>query len=308
MSYCLNLHLYELKLIFHTIAQIIKSDLIKWDMGVSMNYLNSIFGLEGKIALVTGGATGIGRMIANALVMGGARVMIASRKGEDCAKVADELNGLEGQGSAEGFAGDVSTEEGLGALTKAVKSRSDKLDILVNNAGISWGAPYEDFPYSAWEKVMNINVAAMFTLTRDLTPLLAKAASHEDPARVLNLGSVMGSYPLADGAYSYAVSKAGVHHMTKILAKDLAAKRITVNAFAPGPFPSKMTAFVTAKEEGVRAINEGNPLGRLGCEDDIAGATLFLCGKGGAYTTGAILPIDGGISVMTHPDALFPDV
>ena len=272
----------------------------------SESYLGSLFGVSGKSALVTGGATGIGRMIATALVQAGARVMIASRKGLDCVHVADEINAMGAPGSAEGFAGDVGTEEGVAALVEAVKTRTDKLHILVNNAGVSWGAPYETFPHAAWAKVMSVNVAGLFTLTRDLTPLLLNAATADDPARVINLGSVMGTQPAADGAYSYSASKAAVHHLTRILAEELAAKRVTVNAFAPGPFQSRMTAFATAKDEQVERVGAGVPLGRIGAPDDVAGATLYLCSRAGSYITGAILPIDGGLSVQ-HDIRLFKD-
>jgi len=272
----------------------------------SDDYLGSLFGVNGKTALVTGGATGIGRMIATALVRAGARVMIASRKGLDCIQVADEINALGAPGSAEGFAGDVGTAEGVAALVEAVKARTDRLHILVNNAGVSWGAPYAKFPHAAWAKVMSVNVAGLFTLTRDLTPLLLNAASDNDPARVINLGSVMGTQPAADGAYSYSASKAAVHHLTRILAEELAAKRVTVNAFAPGPFQSRMTAFATTKEEQVEKVGAGVPLGRIGAPDDVAGATLYLCSRAGSYITGAILPIDGGLSVQ-HDIRLFKD-
>ncbi len=272
-----------------------------------MNYLENLFSVEGKTALVTGGASGIGRMIATALVKAGARVFIASRKGEVCEAVAAELNALDAAGSAEGFAADLSSDEGITALSEEIANRTDKLDILVNNSGATWGEPLETFPYAAWTKIMGVNVAAMFTLTRNLLPLLEAASSAEDPARIINLGSVMGTIPLADGAYSYSVSKAGVHHMTKILASEFAGKHITVNAFAPGPFQSRMTAFATASEEGAAAVGSINPSGRIGKPSDIAGATLFLCGKGGAYVTGAILPIDGGESVSTGRMGLFDE-
>jgi len=276
----------------------------------SNRYLGSLFGVEGKIALVTGGATGIGRMIATGLVQAGARVMIASRKGEDCVTVAGEINALSGPGggpgSAEGFAGDVGTADGVAALVEAVQARTDRLHILVNNAGVSWGAPYADFPHAAWAKVMSVNVAGLFTLTRDLTPLLLNAASDADPARVINLGSVMGSQPAAHGAYSYSASKAAVHHLTRILAEELAAFRVTVNAFAPGPFQSRMTAFATSRDDQVEKVGAGVPIGRIGGPDDVAGAAIYLCSRAGSYVTGAILPIDGGVSVQ-HGISLFKD-
>lgn len=153
-----------------------------------MGYLDELFSVAGKTALVTGAATGIGRMAATALVKAGASVMIASRKGEDCVKVAAELNDLGTSGRADGFTGDVSSEAGIAALVAEVKARTDQLDILINNAGISWGAPLESFPYHAWAKVFGVNVTAVFHLTRELLPLLEAAASDVDPARVINLG------------------------------------------------------------------------------------------------------------------------
>ncbi|MET0170626.1 MAG: SDR family NAD(P)-dependent oxidoreductase, partial [Aliihoeflea sp.] len=153
-----------------------------------MSYLEDLFSVSGKTALVTGAATGIGRMAATALMHGGATVLIASRKGHDCAQAAEELNALGTSGRAEGFGGDVSTEEGISALVAEVRQRTDKLDILFNNAGISWGAELSEFPYSAWAKVLNVNVTGLFHLTRELLPELERAASDEDPARIINLG------------------------------------------------------------------------------------------------------------------------
>lgn len=266
----------------------------------------TLFDLSGKVALVTGGATGIGRMAAEGLVRAGTRVLIASRKGDACIAVAEELNALDAPGSAEGFAGDVATEEGVKALAAEVGERTDRLHILMNNAGRSWGAPLDEFPYDAWDKVLRLNVTGVFALTQALLPRLEAAASDDDPARVVNLGSVMGEVPMGDGAYSYAASKAAVHHMTRILAKELADRRITVNALAPGPFVSKMTAFATADPTMREKVGAGVPLGRVGRPEDIAGAMLFLCGRGGSYVTGAVLPLSGGVNVETGP-ALFDE-
>lgn len=266
-----------------------------------MQLLEKLFSLEGKTALVTGGATGIGRMVTGALALAGADVLIASRKGEDCERVAEEINGRIEREAVSGFSGDVASDAGIARLYADVAKRTDRLHILVNNAGTSWGAPLDEFPYQAWKRVFDLNVTGLFELTRQLLPLLERDASAEDPARVINLGSVMGSIPMGDGAYSYAASKAAVHHLTRILAKELADRRITVNAFAPGPFPSKMTRHATGTDEKAAIVAKSVPLGRLGNADDIAAATLYLCGTGGAYVTGAVLPVDGGCHVMTGP-------
>jgi len=271
-----------------------------------MGYLEDLFSVRGKTALVTGGATGIGRMAATALAMAGAAVMIASRKGEDCARTADEINASGAAGKVEGFSGNVGTEEGVAALAEEVGKRTDRLHILLNNAGLTWGEPLETFPYKAWSRVLDVNVTGLFHLTKSLLPLLEKAASHADPARIINLGSVMGTQPIADGAYSYTASKAAVHHLTRTLANELAGRHMTVNAFAPGPFQSRMTAFATGTDEKAEKVGSHVLLGRIGSPDDIAGATLYLCSKAGSYITGAILPIDGGESV-NHGMTLFKD-
>lgn len=269
-----------------------------------MSIFEDLFSLDGKTALVTGAATGIGRMAATALVKAGCTVLIASRKGEACEAVAAELNAMGESGTAQGFAGDVSSQEGIDALVSEVNSRTDKLHILINNAGVTWGEPLDTFPYQAWAKVMDVNVNGLFYLTQQLLQKLEKSSSTEDPARVINLGSVMGTAPIGQGAYSYSASKAAVHHITKIMAKELADHHITFNAFAPGPFQSRMTAFATATDEQADTVGKGVPLQRIGAPEDIAGATLYLCGKAGAYVTGSIMPLDGGLH-LDHPNSLF---
>lgn len=261
--------------------------------------LNELFGLEGKTALITGGGSGIGAMMAEGFAAAGVRVIICSRKLHQVEATAEEINAKGLPGKVEAFSGDVGSEDGVDAIVAEIKSRTETLNILVNNAGISWGGPLGQFPHSAFEKVMSVNVAGLFDLTQKLLPLLIGTGSDEDPARVLNLGSVMGKHPLGDGAYSYSASKAAVHHLTAILAKELAGQRVTVNALAPGPFQSKMTAFATAKEEQAKAVGGDVPLGRIGHPTDVQGASLFLCSKAGRYVTGAILPLDGGVHVVT---------
>lgn len=263
---------------------------------------NALFSLRGKTALVTGGASGIGRMAAEGMVQAGARVLLASRKGDACQAAAEEINVANPDGSAVGFSGDIGSVEGISKLADEVRSRTDRLDILMNNAGVTWGAPLEDFPYDAWENIMAVNVAGPFELTRQLLPMLKASASADDPARVVNVGSVMGEIPLGDGAYSYAASKSAVIHITRILAKELASDHITANALAPGPFVSRMTAFATADPDARERVGKSVPLGRVGRDDDIAAAMQFLCGRGGAYVTGAIIPISGGINVMSGHD------
>ena len=251
---------------------------------------------------MTGGATGIGRMIAEALVRAGSQVVVASRKRDACEECAAWLNGLKASGSAAAMGADLSGEAGITALADAIAQNYPRLSILINNAGTSWGAPLETFPYSAWSKVLSVNVAAPFALTQKLLSVLSANATPDDPARVVNIGSVMGSQPMGDRVYSYSASKAAIHHLTRILGKELAPRHITVNAVAPGLFETRMTAFATKDAARLPRIMERIPLHRLGQPPDIAGAMLFLCGPGGAYVTGAVLPVDGGVGVETGPD------
>lgn len=259
----------------------------------------NLFKLKDKVALVTGGATGIGRMASIGLASAGARVLIASRKGNACKAVASDINQMGLAGSAEGFGGDVATQDGISDLINNLKSRTDKLHILMNNAGRTWGAPLGAFPYDAWDKIMVLNVTGMFHLTQGLIEFLAASTGSNDPARVVNVGSVMGEVPMGDDAYSYAVSKSAVHHMTRILAKELIGRNITVNALAPGPFQSGMTKFAIGDNDSSERVGARVPAGRVGRPEDIAACMQFLCGYGGSYITGAIIPVSGGINVST---------
>ena len=264
---------------------------------------SDLFSVRGRTALVTGGATGLGRVCAEALLAAGARVLIASRKAEACEAAAAELSAI---GPCEGFGGTVASEAGVAALATEARKRTDTLHILVNNAGANWGEPFETFPWKAWERVMGVNVTGLFSLTRDLAPMLVASASADWPSAVVNVGSVMGSATQSEHAYSYAASKAAVHHLTRILAAEFARRQVTINAIAPGPFPTNMTRFAVGDEAGAARGANAVPMGRLGRAEDIAGALLFLTGRGGAYTTGAILPVDGGYSV-TAPPPMFGD-
>jgi len=258
------------------------------------DYTASIFSLEGKTALVTGGATGIGYMITHALVSAGAKVYIASRKLEACQKAAEGLADL--PGSCIPFAADLSSEAGVVSLAEFIAENEPALNILVNNSGRSWGTAFEQFPWQAWEDIMTLNVTAPFTLIRELTPLLSSSGTADDPSRVINIGSVMGMEPHGFPAYSYSASKAAIHHITRFLSNELAPQHITVNAIAPGPFPSRMTAFFTRDEKLTSAVTRGVPLGRLGRPEDFAGLILCLCGVSGAYISGTIIPLDGGMN------------
>jgi NAD(P)-dependent dehydrogenase (short-subunit alcohol dehydrogenase family) len=263
--------------------------------------LTDLFSVSGRTALVTGGATGIGRICAEALLSAGARVLIASRKAEACEAVAKELSAI---GPCEGFGGTVASEQGVAALAEEVRGRTSRLDILVNNAGVNWGSPFEKFEWKGWDRVLGVNVSGLFTLTRDLMPLLLASGSQDRPATIVNIGSVMGTITQSENAYSYAASKAAVHHLTRILALEFAGRHVTVNAIAPGPFKTKMTSFTLDKDDGLAAALTGVPMGRLGRPEDLAASLLYLAGRGGAYTTGAVLPVDGGVSVYAPPAML----
>jgi NAD(P)-dependent dehydrogenase (short-subunit alcohol dehydrogenase family) len=255
--------------------------------------VGDLFDIEGKTALVTGGSRGIGLMIARGLVSAGARVIVSSRKSADVEAAGRELAEI---GECHAIPGDVSTPEGASALAQATEERFPSLDILVNNAGAAWGAPLEKFPASGWDKVAHTNVEGVFHLTVGLLDALRASATAEDPARVINIGSIDGIRTPATENYSYSASKAAVHMLTRHLARRLAAEHITVNAIAPGPFESKMMAFFLENPEAREAIEAGVPLGRIGSPEDVAGLTQFLASRAGAYLTGAVIPLDGGIT------------
>lgn len=253
--------------------------------------MKDLFSVEGKVALVTGGSRGIGLMIAQGLVEAGARVYISSRKKDVCDRVAGELSQ---HGECVSLPFDLSREEGVRALADALAEREPRLHILVNNAGANWGAPLEEYPDSAWDKVLALNVKSIFHLTRACLPRLESAAAPGDPARVINIGSIDGIRVPVLETYAYSASKAAVHHLTKALAMRLARHNITVNAVAPGPFESKMMA--ATLERFHDEIVASCPLGRIGEPEDMAGVAIYLASRAGAYLTGTVIPVDGGIS------------
>jgi NAD(P)-dependent dehydrogenase (short-subunit alcohol dehydrogenase family) len=252
--------------------------------------MQDLFSVKDKVAVVTGGGQGIGLMITQGLVANGCKTYISSRKKDVIESVAAELSG---QGAeCIPIQADLSTEDGCKALAAAVSEREQQLHILVNNAGNNWGAPFETFPDEAFDRCYDLNVKGVFHTTRQFLPLLEEAATPDDPARVINIGSIDGiKAPFLD-TYAYSATKAAVLHMTRVLARKFAPKNITVNAIAPGPFESKMM-HETLQRFG-DAIKGTIPLARIGRPEDMAGATIFLASKAGSYLTGAVIPVDGG--------------
>jgi NAD(P)-dependent dehydrogenase (short-subunit alcohol dehydrogenase family) len=251
--------------------------------------IEELFSVRGKVALVTGGSRGIGEMIARGYVENGVKTYISARNGAACAALAEELSAF---GACIAIPADLSKMEEIERLAAEIEAREDKLHILVNNAGASWGAPFGAFPESGWDKVMDLNVKSPFFLTQRLGKLLEAAGTPDDFARVINIGSIDGLHVSGIETYSYAASKAGINHMTKMMAKFLAAKHIAVNAIAPGYFPSKMTAGIP--EEFAEATMDATPMRRRGRPEDMAGIALYLSSKASGFTCGAVIPVDGG--------------
>ena len=251
--------------------------------------MNDLFSLKGRTALITGGSRGIGRMIATGFLAQGARVYISARKAAACDKTAQELSAM---GFCESLPGDVSTVEGAKALAAAFAAREGQLDILVNNAGAAWGAPFDEFPESGWDKVVDTNLKAPFFLTQALMPQLRKAAANH-PAKVINIASIDGVSVNPMETYSYAASKAGLIHLTRRMALQLVKDNIVVSAIAPGAFASDMNKDA---RDHADAVSHRIPAGRIGTDEDMAGAAIYLASRAGDYVVGSTLVVDGGVT------------
>ncbi len=255
--------------------------------------VGALFSVAGKTVLITGGSRGIGEMLVRGFVAAGARTYISARSADRCAALATELSD---QGTCIALPADLSTPEGCAELASAFRAEADHLDVLINNAGATWGAPLGTYPAEGFDKVMDVNVRAPFLLTQELLDVLQAAASPEDPARVIMIGSVDGiQVPMFD-SFAYSASKSAVHMLTRHLGKAVAARNMTVNAIAPGLFASRMTAFMfdEYEEQVLGAI----PQGRAGTPEDIVGTALYLASRAGAYTTGAVVMVDGGFATL----------
>ena len=251
--------------------------------------MNDLFDVKGKVALVTGGARGIGLMIARGYCERGVKVYVCSRKAEVCETVAAELSEF---GECIALPADLSSMDEISRVQETISARESKLHILVNNAGATWGGTIDEFPEKGWDKVMDLNLKSVFFLTQKLLPLLSAAGTAADPARVINVGSIDGLHTSKFTNFSYSPSKAAVHHMTRMLATHLAERHILVNAIAPGPFATDMMAPMVEKmgDEIIGAV----PVKRMGDADDAAGMAVFLAARASRYVNGAVIPLDGG--------------
>ena len=252
--------------------------------------MNDLFSLTGRTALITGGSRGIGRMIAAGFLKAGARVYISARKAAACDATADALCAL---GPCVSLPADVSTEAGMRGLVAAYAAREQHLDILVNNAGAAWAAPFDEFPESGWDKVMDLNLKSPFFLTQALHGLLKAGAARGHCAKVIHIASIDGVSVNPQDTYSYAASKAGLIHLTRRMALRLAPEGIVVSAIAPGAFASDMNRIARDQSEAVAKLI---PAGRIGVDDDMAGAAIYLASRAGDYVVGATLVVDGGVT------------
>ncbi|SDP49102.1 NAD(P)-dependent dehydrogenase, short-chain alcohol dehydrogenase family [Pseudomonas arsenicoxydans] len=256
--------------------------------------MHPYFSLQGRTALVTGGTRGIGKMIAKAYVEAGASVYVCARDADACRQTADELSAF---GVCHAVAANLAHEEGVQQLAAHLSEQIGQLDILVNNAGTTWGAPLESYPVKGWEKVMQLNVTSVFNCIQQFLPLLRKAGSPANPARIINIGSVAGISSFGEEAYAYGPSKAALHQLSRILARELVSQHINVNVIAPGRFPSKMTQHIGNDEQALANDTALIPMKRWGREEEMAALAISLASTAGAYMTGNIIPLDGGFSL-----------
>ena len=255
--------------------------------------MQDLFSLKGRTALITGGSRGIGKMIAAGFIAHGARVYISSRKATVCEEAAKELS--KSGGTCIALPMDSSRVEGAKALAAAYQVREPKLDILVNNAGAAWLEPFAEFPEKGWDKVMDLNLKAPFFLTQAFMGALRAAGTKERPSKVINIASIDGISVNPQETYSYAASKAGLIHLTKRLAMRLIQDNVAMSAIAPGAFASEMN--VDARDHGEQ-LKKRIPAQRIGRDEDMAGAAIFLASKAGDYVVGATIVVDGGVSLM----------
>jgi NAD(P)-dependent dehydrogenase (short-subunit alcohol dehydrogenase family) len=256
-----------------------------------VNYVSELFSVANKVAVVTGGSSGIGLMIARGLVEAGAKTYIVARNAQNCMQAAQELSK---SGSCVAIPADLSTPAGIDTLVATLGQSESRLDILVNNAGVLWEQPIDDYTEEAWDSTLNLNLKSVFFLTQKLLPLLRQGGDREDPARIINISSADGTNLSDREHYAYIASKAAVNHLTRALAKRLASEHITANTIAPGPFPSNMTD--GAPQEVKDAVAALIPRGRFGTPQDIVGTVIYLASRAGAYVTAAVIPLDGGWS------------
>lgn len=267
--------------------------------------IDQLFSVRGKVVVVTGGSRGIGEMIAAGFLANGAKVYISSRKADACDATAARLSATYG-GECISLPANLAELDGIADFAARLAEREAKVHVLVNNAGVSWGASLEEFPEHGFDKVMDTNVKGVFFVTQRLLPLLEAAGTHEDPARVINIGSIDGLRPPEFSTYSYGPSKAAVHALTQQLGRELVSRNILVNAIAPGPFPTWMlsTGVGTGGDvEGTdwEAMGRGAARGRIGSPEDIAGLAIYLSSRAGAYLVGQVIALDGGIVVGAGP-------
>ena len=254
--------------------------------------MKSLFDVSGKVAVISGGSSGIGAMMARGLLENGAKVYITARKEERLMAMAQTLSAY---GECIAIQADMSRVEGIEALVAQISERETKIDILINNAGANWSAPLESFPEKGWDKVMDINVKSIFFATQKFLPLLKAGGSAQDPSRVINIASINGIRNSGMPTYAYSASKSAVIHLTEHLATDVASNGINVNAIAPGFFPSDMTKQIVDNDDMTKFVISQIPRRRMGKPEDIAGTAIFLCSAASSWMTGQTLVLDGGM-------------